>query len=387
MHDYIIVGAGFSGSVIARKIAQELDKKVLILEKRPHIAGNMYDEIDAESGVLVQRYGPHTFVTDNPEIVNFIKQYDNWHDFYARSRVEIDGQLMPIPFNFQSVQMFYPQDQAQVLIGKLQSAFAGQERVPVFALTDHSDREIREFGELLYEKDYIPYTCKQWGIPPEKMDRSVLARVKFALSYDDIYMQQKYQMMPSIGFTQVFENMLNHPNITVQTSVDALNGLTFDYEKHCVRYQGKRLPVVFTGPIDELFGLKFGRLPYRSIDIEYEVKAADRIQETPIITYPQAPRKTRTTEYKLLTGQILPGKTLVATEYPVEYTPELETGNVPFYPVINDGNLAQYRQYRELADSFENLYVCGRLGDYKYYNMDAAILRALEVYQQVCSRT
>lgn len=387
MYDYIIVGAGFSGSVIARKIAQELNKKVLILEKRPHIAGNMYDEIDAESGVLVQRYGPHTFVTDDPEIVDFVKQYDNWRDYYIHAQVEIDGKLMPIPFNFKSVEMFYPQDQAHALIDKLKSAFTGQERVPVFALTDHSDQMIREFGELLYEKDYIPYTCKQWGIPPENMDRSVLARVKFALSYDDVYMQQKYQMMPSVGFTQVFENMLNHPNITVQTSMDALNDLTFDHEEHCVRYQDKKLPVVFTGPIDELFGLKFGRLPYRSIDIEYEVKDVDRIQETPIITYPQAPRKTRTTEYKLLTGQVVPGKTLVATESPVEYMPDQETGNVPFYPVINDENLAQYQQYRKLADSFENLYVCGRLGDYKYYNMDAAILRALEVYRQVCSRT
>ncbi|WP_312692028.1 UDP-galactopyranose mutase [Caproiciproducens sp.] len=382
MYDYIVVGAGFCGSVIARKIAEELGKKVLVLEKRKHIAGNMYDEFD-EYGILVQRYGPHTFVTNQKELAEFVKKYGEWRDYDVTARVEIDGNLMPIPFNFRSIELFYGKEKSAVLIDKLKKAFPGQARIPVYMLTDNTDPAIQEYGKLLFEKDYIPYTSKQWGIPPEKIDRSVIARVQIALSYDEKYMQQTYQMMPEDGFTKIFHNILNHKNINVQTGTDALDMITADGAEHRVLYNGHEIPVIYTGPIDELFGLKYGRLPYRSLDIVFQTKDMDYFQSVAFIAYPQANGYTRSCEYKYLTGQKVNGKTTLSIEYPLQYDPNALKGNIPYYPVINDENRKKYQQYKNLADKFQNLYVCGRLGDYKYYNMDAAIERALEVFNQI----
>lgn len=382
MYDYIVVGAGFCGSVIARKIAEELGKKVLVLEKRKHIAGNMYDEFD-EYGILVQRYGPHTFVTNQKELAEFVKKYGKWRDYDVTARVEIDGNLMPIPFNFRSIELFYGKEKSIVLIDKLKKAFPGQARIPVYMLTDNKDPAIQEYGKLLFEKDYIPYTSKQWGIPPEKIDRSVIARVQIALSYDEKYMQQTYQMMPEDGFTKIFQNILNHKNIDVQTSTDALDMITADGAEHRVLYNGHEIPVIYTGPIDELFRLKYGRLPYRSLDIVFQTKDMDYFQSVAFIAYPQANGYTRSCEYKYLTEQKVNGKTTLSIEYPLQYDPNALKGNIPYYPVINDENRKKYQQYKNLADKFQNLYVCGRLGDYKYYNMDAAIERALEVFNQI----
>lgn len=382
MYDYIVVGAGFCGSVIARKIAEELGKKVLVLEKRKHIAGNMYDEFD-EYGILVQRYGPHTFVTNQKELAEFVKKYGEWRDYDVTARVEIDGNLMPIPFNFRSIELFYGKEKSAVLIDKLKRAFPGQARIPVYMLTDNKDPAIQEYGKLLFEKDYIPYTSKQWGIPPEKIDRSVIARVQIALSYDEKYMQQTYQMMPEDGFTKIFQNILNHKNIDVQTGTDALDMITADGAEHRVLYNGHEIPVIYTGPIDELFRLKYGRLPYRSLDIVFQAKDMDYFQSVAFIAYPQADGYTRSCEYKYLTGQKVNGKTTLSIEYPLQYDPNALKGNIPYYPVINDKNRKKYQQYKNLADKFQNLYVCGRLGDYKYYNMDAAIERALEVFNQI----
>ncbi len=382
MYDYIVVGAGFCGSVIARKIAEELGKKVLVLEKRKHIAGNMYDEFD-EYGILVQRYGPHTFVTNQKELAEFVKKYGEWRDYDVTARVEIDGNLMPIPFNFRSIELFYGKEKSAVLIDKLKKAFPGQARIPVYMLTDNTDPAIQEYGKLLFEKDYIPYTSKQWGIPPEKIGASVIARVQIALSYDEKYMQQTYQMMPEDGFTKIFHNILNHKNINVQTGTDALDMITADGAEHRVLYNGHEIPVIYTGPIDELFGLKYGRLPYRSLDIVFQTKDMDYFQSVAFIAYPQANGYTRSCEYKYLTGQKVNGKTTLSIEYPLQYDPNALKGNIPYYPVINDENRKKYQQYKNLADKFQNLYVCGRLGDYKYYNMDAAIERALEVFNQI----
>ncbi len=386
MYDYLIVGSGFCGSVIARKLAEELDKKVLILEKRDQIAGNMYDYPD-ENGIMVQKYGPHTFVTDKPEIVEYISRYGGWHEYVVCTEAEIDGQLIPSPFNFKAVEMMYPPDHAAELIRRLKARFPGEERVPIFMLAECGDELIQEYAERMYQKDYIPYTCKQWGIPPEKLDRSVIARVKIVLSYETKYMQQKYQLMPDVSFTQFFGSLLDHPNITVHTGVDALEHLRADTKTHTVRFQNGEasVPVVYTGPIDELFGNCFGRLPYISLDIRNFTHSEDYHQRTPIIVYPQAEGYTRSSEYKYFYGQKAEGTT-VSFEYPMPYDPDAPIGNIPYYPIINDENLQVYQQYRALANQFHNLYVCGRLGDYKYYNMDAAIERGFEIAGEIAAR-
>lgn len=382
-YDAIVVGTGFSGSIIARKLVDKLNINVLVIEKRKHIAGNMYDEM-ADNGVRVQLYGPHTFITDSEWIVEFIKQYAEWEEWAVTAQVEIDNRLFTLPFNFQFIREYYHSDKANRLIKKLQNTYPGQERVTVYELLDSNDSEIVEFGQMLCEKDYFPYSSKQWGIPMECIDRSVISRVKFALSNDDRYIQQKYQYIPVQGFTSFFSNILNSEKITVVTDEDALPHMTFDDKRKRVCFQWDKelfdCPIAFTGPIDELFNNSFGALPYRSLDIEFRHFEQEEYQSVPFVSYPQAEGYTRIVEYKKLTNQLVEGKTTISIEYPKTYIPYV---NEPYYPVINDDNVLQYKKYRELAEKYENLFVCGRLGDYKYYNMDAAIERAIEVEKEI----
>lgn len=382
-YDVIVIGTGFSGSVIARKLVDNLDKKVLVLEKRNHIAGNMYDEVD-KNGIRVQQYGPHTFITDHKWAVDFIKEYATWEPYDVTAKVEIDDKLYTLPFNFQFIREYYGNVHAKMLIEKLQCAFEGQERVSIFDILDNPDQDIVNFGEMLCQKDYFPYSSKQWGIPMEEMDRSVISRVKFALSEDNRYIQQKYQYIPVNGFTDFFEHLLDSENITVIKNVDALPCIRFEEEsgKVLFRWEGEEYdcPIVFTGPIDELFDCRFGSLPYRSLEIKFESYNEDSYQDVPFVSYPQSEGYTRIVEYKKLTNQCVQGVTTISIEYPEQY---VRNKNLPYYPIINDANMGLYEKYRDLANGFSNLFVCGRLGDYKYYNMDAAIERALYVEKEI----
>jgi UDP-galactopyranose mutase len=384
MYDCIVIGCGFCGSVIARELAEKQNKKVLVVEKRAHIAGNMYDAYNKE-GILVQLYGPHTFVTDKNELLDYVKRFGRWHEYILSADSYIDGQLIPLPFGFRAAEKFYDPPKARTVIERLKKEFPRKARVPIYMLTSSNDPLVREYGELLCEKDYIPYTAKQWGLSPEQIDPSVIARVKVVLSYDANYMQQKYQVMPDTCFTDVFRNILDHKNITIQLNTDALNYLCLSEGNSTICYQGlkKGIPVVFTGPIDELFHYIYGHLPYRSLKFVSETYEKDYVQATPFIAYPQAEGYIRVTEYKHLTGQKVNGKTTLIAEYPIEYDPNSEDGKIPYYPVITIENLATYAKYRQLADSYSNLYVCGRLGDYRYYNMDQVIERAFEVCNQI----
>ncbi len=382
-YDVIVVGTGFSGSIIARKLSDNLNKKVLVLEKRNHIAGNMYDKID-EHGIRVQQYGPHTFITDYQWAVDFIKQFAVWEPWDVTAKVEIDSKLYTLPFNFQFIREYYEDNYAEMLITKLKDAFADKERVSIYEILDHSDEDIVAFGEMLCQKDYFPYSSKQWGIPMEEMDRSVISRVKFALSDDNRYIQQKYQYIPVNGFTEFFENMLSSENITVKLNTDALPYIKFDEKEEMVHFEWEgvvhKCPIIFTGPIDELFDSRFGSLPYRSLDIKFESYSVDSYQDVPFVSYPQAEGYTRIVEYKKLTNQTVKNETTISIEYPKQYIPD---ENQPYYPIINKNNLNLYEKYRQLADKYSNLFVCGRLGDYKYYNMDAAIERALTVEKEI----
>lgn len=381
--DVVVVGTGFCGSVIARKLADDLGKTVLVLEKRNHIAGNMYDEVN-NKGIRVQRYGPHTFITDHKWLIDFIKEFGEWEPYDVTAKVEIDNKLYTLPFNYQFIKEYYEEEFAEKLINKLERAFEGQERVSIFEILDNSDNDIVNFGEMLCQKDYYPYSSKQWGIPMEDMDRSVISRVKFALSEDNRYIQQKYQFIPINGFTNFFENMLSSDKIIVKKNVDALPCISFDDKNSEVLFQWENCvlncPVVFTGPIDELFHWQFGSLPYRSLEIKFKTYDKDSYQDVPFVSYPQSQGFTRIVEYKKLTNQNVKGVTTISIEYPEQYVPNV---NLPYYPIVNEPNLALYQQYKELTRKYSNLFVCGRLGDYKYYNMDAAIERALNVTREI----
>lgn len=382
MKNIVVVGTGFSGAVIARRIAEELSLPVTVLEKRGHIGGNMYDETD-EHGILVQKYGPHVVVTNRWNVIEYLSRYGEMFKHTVKELSFIDGQYVRLPFNFESVQQLIGCDKAERLIAKLRKEYAGRDRVPVLELANSADEDIAAFGTLLFEKSYRTYCAKQWDVPVDSLDKTIMDRVPMAMSYDERYMNKDFQYMPKDGFTALFRKMLDHPNITVQVNTDALDVLTLDGEKKRVTYEGRPVDVlVFTGPVDELFGVKYGELPYRSLDIRYEWFDQEQVYPEKIISFPQADGYTRKTEYKFMMydNSDAVGST-VATEYPTAYVKG--GGNAPFYPVITEETKARYERYRQEAESYGNIFLCGRLAEFKYYNMDDCILHAFDVFEEI----
>lgn len=380
----VVIGSGFSGSILARKIAEELNRKVLVLEKRPHIGGNMYDSYD-EHGILIQRYGPHFLNTNKYFIVRFLQQYAELFPHATKLLSFLDGKYVRLPFNFQTVQELIGAEKSESLLAKLRQAFVGRDRVPVLELIDHSDEEIHTYGTLLFEKAYRTYTSKMWGISPETIDKYVLDRVPMAMSYDERYLNKDFQYLPVKGFTELFQNMLDHPNIMVELNVDALDRITVKEDSNEILYEGDTVDcVIYTGAIDELFRKKYGALPYRSLDIRYEYSEKSSVLPSEIISYPQAPGYTRSTEYrKMMYDDSRAAGSVVATEYPLAYDAEADVGNIPYYPVNTKESDALYQKYWMEAKRYRNLFLCGRLAEFKYYNMDICIEHALEYFENV----
>lgn len=382
--DVVVVGSGFSGSILARKLAEECGKKVLVVEKRGHIAGNMYDEYD-EHGILVQKYGPHYLNTNKYFIIDFLKKYGELFKHNAKLLSYIDGNYVRLPFNFETVQQLVGAENSERLLYKLREAFQGRDRVPILELIDYKDEQIQTYGTLLFEKAYKTYTAKQWGLPIDKIDKYVLERVPMAMNYDERYLNKDFQYLPVEGFTKLFENMLSHPNIEVCTNVDALDHILLDENNHAIQYDGEEVEcLIYTGPIDELFKLKHGSLPYRSLDIRYEHSQADSLLPGEIVSYPQADGYTRRTEYrKIMYDTSRVNGTVVATEYPMEYAMGAEIGNIPYYPVNTVESNAVYERYLAEVGQYKNLYLCGRLAEFKYYNMDICIEHALQYFEEI----
>lgn len=381
MGKFIIVGCGLTGSVIGREIAAA-GHKVIIWDKREHIGGNMFDYKD-EHGIIVHKYGPHCFHTNNKEIYDYICKYNEWQPFNIKCQAVIDGIATPSPFNFQTIDDFYPKEEAEVLKNVLQSNYPDRETLTVVEALESSDEKIRKYAEFLFEKDYCLYTAKQWGIPPSEIDSSVLKRVPLRLSYKDGYFDDTYQVMPITSYKDFFKNILDHPNITVKLGVDALDHLSLDEEKKKVLVdRNDSYIVVFTGALDELFNCKYGRLPYRSLHFEWKYEDKDSFQGAPLVAYPQAEGYTRIVEYKKLPLQNVRG-TSYAIEYPIPYNSGKNID--PYYPVLTEKSQKLYLKYKELADSYNNLVLCGRLADFKYYNMDQALLRALNLVKSMAT--
>lgn len=378
-YDIVIAGCGFTGAVIAFKSAME-GKRVLIVEKRNHIAGNMYDYID-EAGICVQKYGPHSFHTNNEEVYEFITQIGDWYEYILRARVMIDGKYTPSPFNFKTIDQYYPAPKAEMLKQALVEYYNSAKKVTVVELLESDNELIREYANFLFEKDYRPYTAKQWGIAPEELDISILKRVPVRLDYTDGYFDDKYQLMPEGGFTSFFEKMLSNPLIDIRLNCDVLDLVEIDGNNIIFENELLNVPFVYTGPLDELFRYKYGKLPYRSLKFDMQIHNVDSYQETSGVAYPMAEGYTRITEYKKIPVQDIKGKTTIAVEYPVTYG--TEEGKEPYYPILTENSKEMYKRYCALASKVNRLYVCGRLGDFKYYNMDDAVLRALEVYEDI----
>lgn len=379
MYDTIIVGSGCAGATVARKFA-DAGKKVLVLERRGHIAGNCYDEKD-KIGVMIHRYGPHIFHTNNKEVVDFLSRFTKWHKYEHEVLARVNGEYIPVPFNLNTLYMVYDEKRAAEIEKKLIDTYGEGNKVPIMKLRENNDADIREVAEYVYNNIFLKYTMKQWGQTPSEVDKSVTARVPVVISYDNRYFHDTYQMMPEDGFTAMFKNMLDSDNIEVRLNTDAKEILQIKDNKIYFEGQEYTGQVFYTGQTDELFDYEYGHLPYRSLNFEFEsYDNMEYYQPKAVINYTVDEDYTRITEFKHLLGQRLDGTTIIK-EYSVPYEGKKE--QIPYYSIINEENLNKYRMYKERADKITNLHLVGRLAEYKYYNIDAIIARALEVSDRV----
>lgn len=378
MFDSVIIGAGVAGSVAARELA-ESGRSVLVLEQRDHIGGNCYDEPD-EHGILIHKYGPHIFHTKEKKAYDYLSRFTDWYAFGHEVVANVYGKLIPVPFNLNTLHMVYEKEKADTLEKKLIETFGMGSRVPILKLREQEDPEIRQIADYVYENIFLHYTMKQWGQTPEEIDPAVTGRVPVVISYDNRYFQEPWQGMPLHGYTPMFEKMLDHPKIRVETGVDARSRIQFEEDQVILDGEPFCGEVIYTGPVDELFNCCFGRLPYRSLRFDFEYLDQEDYQGHSVVNYTVSEDFTRITEFKYLTGQKAPGTTIVR-EYPFAYTGA--EGEIPYYSIANEANQALYEKYRALTEKIPNVWLLGRLAEYKYYNIDAMVMKALELTEKI----
>ena len=390
-YDAVVVGSGFAGSVVARQLADMAGMNVLVIEKRAHIGGNMYDEYD-EAGILVHRYGPHIFHTNSKRVFNYLRQFSRWLGYQHHVLADWYGTYMPVPFNKNSMEIAFGPERAEHLIQKLVDAYGDERKVTINELRESNDAELAEIADFVYKNVFLYYTQKQWGQTPEQVDPSVTARVPVFVSRDDRYFQDAYQGMPIYGYTKLFEDMLGHDDITVCLDTDATGVFDLEFvddsedaKLESISIRGKRFdgPIVYTGPLDELFIGRFGRLPYRSLDFVYETYDEEYKLPCGTVNYTVTEDYTRITEFKHLTGQKAPNTTIMK-EYSRPY--EDPDRQIPYYAILNDENIQHYERYKALTESLPNFHLIGRLAEYKYYNMDKIVENALDLSQELVEK-
>ncbi|MBZ7936381.1 UDP-galactopyranose mutase [Campylobacter sp. B0100352/1] len=360
----LIVGSGLSGAVLARKIAEEKKEKVLIIDRRNHIGGNVYDYKDQETNITIHKYGPHVFHTSIKEVWDFLSRFTKWHYFFYKVRAYIDGKEVNIPFNLDSLYKVFPKKIAFNLEEKLLKCYEFDTKTTILELRNSKDEDLKFLAEYIYKKVFLGYTSKQWGVDPEHIDASVSARVPIYISKDDRYFQDTYQAIPKEGYTKMVENILDHSLIELRLNVD------FKEAKKELDYEN----LFYTGAIDEFFDYKFGKLPYRSLDIKFEKYDKEYMQPCAQMNYPNNFDFTRSVEYKYYLDE-KSEKTILSYEYPCEFE---EGKNERYYPIPNEENQKLYERYLQEANEFKNIYFLGRLGDYKYYDMDKTVDRILK---------
>lgn len=380
--DVLIVGAGFAGSVLAERFAS-IGKKVRILEKRPEIAGNMYDYVD-DHGVLVHHYGPHLFHTNSKRVVEYLTQFTKWHPYEHKVLGYVLGKLVPIPFNLKSIELCFDDEKANQLKKSLIDNYGLNSKVTILELKKSTDPQVVELAEFVFEHVFKHYTMKQWGLTIDELDPTVTNRVPVLVSYDDRYFQDQYQQLPLEGYTKMFEKMLSHSNIEVQLNVDAKEHLSILNQEIFVDGKVFNGIVIYSGAVDELFDENLGPLPYRSEEFILE-HHDNTYQAVGTVNYPTDAKEhafTRITEYKHMMASPSQ-KTTIAIEYPYPYVKGAEKGNIPYYPIFTQDNQKKYQSYVDQAKKIKNLYLVGRLAEYKYYNMDAIVLRALSLFDEI----
>ncbi len=379
MYDSIVIGSGAAGSTVARRLADS-GQKVLVLEKRSHIGGNCYDRPD-EHGILIHEYGPHIFHTNEEDVYQFLSKYTDWYLFGHEVVANVYGELLPVPFNLNTLRKVYGKEKAAELERLLLAEYGEGSRVPIMKLKENPNPEIKAIADYVYEHIFLHYTMKQWGQTPEEISPEVTGRVPVLLSYDNRYFQDKYQGMPKDGYTALFQRMLDHPGITVRTSVDCRECLQFAGDKTLFEGREFQGTVVYTGAVDELFDCEYGRLPYRSLDFRFEHFPEESYQGRSVVNYTVSEEYTRITEFKYLTGQQDADGTTIVKEYPFAYTGA--EGEIPYYAILNEENQALYRKYAGKLAAFSNVYLLGRLAEYKYYNIDAIVKKSLQLADEI----
>lgn len=383
--DIIVVGSGFCGATIANLAARD-GKRVLMLEKRPHIAGNMYDYWDS-TGILVQRYGPHIFHTSNDAVFSYLTGIEEWREIDFDYAVNIGGELVRAPFDFATVEGTFPPERAQGIIKALQTDFFDQDNVSITELLKSDNPEILEFASFLYEKNYRPYALKQWQREPEELTEDIIGRMPIRLLYEPRYFLDKHVMLPVKGFSRLFEKMLSSELIDVRLETDATDYIALSDNGKDVLFEGDpiEVPVVYTGPLENLVYGQAGCLPYRSLRIEFAPMPASAHSKFSVIGYPSCGEFLRTADYSRFMFDPPEGQTIISYEYPTPYTPDAEEGNEPYYPVLTLESVEANRLLQRAVKGYSWLFPCGRLADFRYYNMDKAIERAFEVYKSVCA--
>jgi len=376
---YVVVGAGLSGAVIAERIANELGEKVLVVERRGHVGGNCHDYLDP-TGIIVHSHGPHLFHTDDRRVFEYLSNFTDWRLYFHRVLAFVDGKKVPLPFNFRSMDVLFPERLSDELKEKLISRYGYGARVPILDLKSSGDEGLAFLADFVYEKIFKNYTLKQWGSLPEEIDPSVSARVPVYVSYQEGYFSDRYQAVPVDGYSRMIRRMLSSRNVKLLLNTDfgEIGGVDFDSGKVYLFGQEFRGKFVFTGMIDELMGYRFGVLPYRSLRFDFKTYDLDYFQDAASVNYPNNHDFTRITEFKHIHPPLCcVKKTVVAFEYPKE----CGLHDIPYYPVFTSGAQEAYFRYRELARRVENLVLVGRLAEYRYYDMDDAVKRALDVFE------
>lgn len=360
MYDFLIVGCGFAGTVLAERLASASNKKVLIIDKRKHIAGNAFDCYN-EHGILVHKYGPHIFHTNSKEVFTYLSRFTQWRPYEHHVMASVDGQLVPVPINLNTINALYGLHLSSAGFEEYLASKAAK----IIQIRTSEDVVLSTVGKDLYEKFFKGYTMKQWGLDASELDASVTARVPTRVNKDNRYFTDTYQAMPLQGYTKMFEQMLAHPNIHIMLNTD------FEDIKNDIPFKN----VIYTGPIDAFFNYRFGKLPYRSIDFRFQTLDQEAYQPCGTVNFPMSNLYTRITEFKKLTGQTH-HKTTIVFEYPT-------ADGDPYYPIPRKENQTVYNQYKAMAEHLPNVYFTGRLGTYKYYNMDQVVAQSLALYKKI----
>ena len=375
----IIVGAGFSGATCARCLAEN-GFSVTVLEKNNTVGGNAFDEY--KNGAYVHKYGPHIFHTQKQRVFEFLSRFTEWFPYEHRVLANLNGTFIPVPFNLESLRKTFPPEKADKLENALKRGYGENKKVPILELKKDPDKDVREFADFVFDNVFRFYTEKQWGRKPEELDPTVMQRVPVYISYENRYFTDAYQYQPKRGFTAIFEKMLDHENIAVELGCDALKRLSVTEDG--VFFDGKKTDdvVIYTGQADELLHYRFGKLSYRSLRFEFRT-VKNPFQPAAVVNYTVSEDYTRISEFNKFTCEKAEGElSEIVYEYPLEY--ETDRGMIAYYPIANEENVALYKKYANFVAKHKNFYLTGRLGSYKYINMDVAVDNALTLADTIC---